>query len=1267
MIFYFFSIQNVSAQLFIQKMQQLESGKNLLSLKPNILTDSVRKELQTGFIRPVIGRDQEVLEVFKILVRLKSKNPILLGEAGVGKTEIVYKLAQMIVEGQYPTGHIFKTDLSNSEIIQFDAAMIETLHKKTEVAVHMWADFITDLERQTGQKIIVFIDELHTFAPEMLEALKTRLDSTTGLKFIGATTASEYLLHFGNNKALLRRFAPVGVSELTDQETLEVINLGWKKTLEDRYKVEIPNDVIKIVVKNYKKTLPDVAKPDGPIKVLMDLAIEGQNLGVRILTPENYFNFVTTKTKLPANPMDLNAINAYLNKLRTELNLQILGQPELIDKIIEAKRQMLLSGGTKPISVVLIGPTGVGKTLLAETIADNPARFFKIDGAAYGGNTATLSDLLGGKPGLVGYKDTSGSLVEWMENPGKGKYGGVLLIDEIEKMNPDVLKQLGMSLLERGEVTKGNGQKVKVSDLLIIATSNHNVENIFPEGFKDWTKDEIDRRVNSYSQSDLKNLFTKVSAADNDYKLPKELVGRINLFILTRPLSLDVAIRIARLEIAKQQQLYFDRNALNIQISDSAAEYLTRQIFNPEDGAREIVKAVERLFAEITTYDLNVPEVYPDLNHEVNPSSFLVEVDLVKTGGTNNWYFTIKSGSAFYEHKNHGFKSQFALPSAADMSKLLNLEDEINKHVFGQKDLIQQTVKSVKSWFALPTGRPLVIGVFGSTGGGKTETAKVLAKLVYGSERKSAIIPLGDISSPADLTKIFGANPQYIKSDQLGLFEKALMQIKDGGVLVLDEISNAGEAQYKEIILSRFYNIFEEGFWVSPNTGLRYDLSKIVIWLTGNDLQELYYGISSDEGRRRVYEKSKNESYVRSYLRKKGFQEALLGRIDLVAHSAPLYEETRTLVAQKFSENANNRVLKNYPNLDVVISDQVTSTISDLFFNHDQGGRSLRSRYEREVQGLIAEAILQLGIDSENSDKFKIEISINDNSSSKFYFIPRLRESIEIQISVFDKSVQDPLLVLSNELLDFDPLQRKPEPQNLLKTAFHEIGHALLSQDELTGHQVQFITIAPGTKASSSYLGYVSFEETKARTPSILRLKASLMRSVAGRIAQELAGFLPDAGWSSDFENMKKLIGQYYVRSGLKPELWGLEMKPDGTVTGSDKLIEDYENIVRKEIKEASITAREYLKHHHHLMRFLVAQLMKKQSLSGDEFRALVKFYNQEILSLAEQQIIDTKFANANPKIKTGLTRISETNLLDGTTLNTQPASQNQCSQYLLN
>ncbi|OFZ30099.1 MAG: hypothetical protein A2622_09610 [Bdellovibrionales bacterium RIFCSPHIGHO2_01_FULL_40_29] len=1183
------------AQKFKQQLSQSESGAAILKLMPKLLTDQAKIERAKGILNLITDREAEANQVIDTLVRIKGTNPVLLGEAGVGKTAVVEKVSQMIALGSVPRAKVFSKEILNAEIIQLEASSVKQLGKRPEDAALALVNHLKQIEKDTGVPVILFIDEIHSLDSDMWDVLKTAMDAKDGIRLIGATTEREFQLKFGNEEAMLRRFAPVGVAEFTEERSIEILSGSWKSQIEKRYDVEISDELIKQVVKNYKKILPDVARPDGPIKVLVDLAVQAHRHTVKKIATADFFKFVKDRTKIPANPQDLNEINSFMKEKESILKSRILGQDRMVESTLSVYRNLLLSGGDKPQVIMLMGSTGVGKTYLAESVAQalfgGEHRFFKIDGSAYAtkvNGSSPLSSLLGPKPGTVGYKETTGSLIEWMSNPGKGRFGGVLLIDEIEKMHPDTLKELAMNLFDKGEVSAGNGKKIKVPNLLIMGTTNHAVNQVLPEGYQNWSEEELRKRIADFDQKDLKNLFIQPTEADSDFKWPREIVNRIGTYIFANPITNQEAFRISKLEFAKRIKIYSERNNLQFKIEDDVIQFLTDQVFNREDGVRDLSRSIESFFNIVTK----------------RITSGVIQIKMDRQGSKNNWSFLVSNGKEQIKITDHPFKKAQNAASIEELKDLKTLTNRVNNEIYGQDEMIQKVINVVRNWRVLPSGKPLTIIAVGSTGTGKTETAKVLAKELYGSEAKAPIVAMGDVGRIENLNKIFGSDPGFVKSNQMGTFEKALLQVMSGGFLVLDEISNAGgtDKNQRQEIMFKFYNIIEEGFWISPNTGRRYDLSKVIFWMTGNDMQDYYYGVSSDDMRESIYNRIKDENNVRSELRKRGFPEAILGRAQLVVHTKPLLTQHTLGISQRVVNKSVENIRKNFPGAEVIISEATIKTANEVFFNHDQGGRSIRNKFESEIQGLISESILLTDTTPENAQDRVFEVKIVDGRSKKHYAIKGLQQYFLVEVVVKNRKGET-LQKVSNDLASKVDLS-KPDASELVKVSFHEIGHAMLNDENVSGQRLRFVTIKPGSSGDGSrYLGYAAYDDVKKKNTGLTELRRNLMRIVAGRVAQEVAGFQPDRGWQSDYNKMVKLISSFYVTSGLDPKLWGTSFDKENRLVGTSAQQEYFHQLIIAEITKAQDQTREYLTAHIGLLRFLTAQLVKNQSLTGEQFR----------------------------------------------------------------
>lgn len=460
-----------------------------------------------GRLEPVIGREQEISRIVQILSRKTKNNPVLVGDAGVGKTALALGLAQRVAAGQVPA------ELAKMRVLELDLMNVVAGTRFRGDFEERMNNIINDIE-EDGH-VILFIDELHTIMgsgsgiDSTLDAaniLKPALARGT-LRTVGATTQEEYQKHIEKDAALSRRFAKVSIEEPNVADSIAILQ-GLRKSYEDHHKVQISDQAIETAVKYAHRYLTSKHLPDSAIDLLDEASATVQNRGPQNyeqsdLTPvdqalmaadfkkvsklleqeqqpklyklkveeDDVLATLSALSGIPVQKLTQTDAKKYLN-LETELHKRVIGQDEAISAISRAIRrnQSGIRSSKRPIgSFMFLGPTGVGKTelakALAESLFDDESALIRFDMSEYMEKFAA-SRLNGAPPGYVGYEE-GGELTEKVRN----RPYSVLLFDEVEKAHPDIFNVL-LQVLDDGQLTDSKGRKVDFSNTIIIMTSN---------------------------------------------------------------------------------------------------------------------------------------------------------------------------------------------------------------------------------------------------------------------------------------------------------------------------------------------------------------------------------------------------------------------------------------------------------------------------------------------------------------------------------------------------------------------------------------------------------------------------------------------------------------------------------------------------------------------------------------------------------------------------------------------------------------------------
>lgn len=596
---------------------QIKSDGILAKLGRNLT-----QEAREGKLDPVIGRNKEIQETSEILARRTKNNPVLVGDAGVGKTAVVEGLAQAIVNGDVPSA------IKNKEIISIDISGLEA-GTQYRGAFEENVQNLVDEVKNAGN-IILFFDEIHQIlgagstggdsgSKGLADILKPAL-SRGELTVIGATTQDEYRNTILKNAALARRFNEVKVNAPSAEDTYLILK-GIKPLYEAHHNIELPDEVLLAAV-DYsvqyipQRSLPDKAidlidvtaahlaaqHPVTDIKTLEAEMREAKKLQLEAAEKEDYeralnekvridhlqeqINNHTERQKVVANVNDIaQAVERMtgipvsqmgasdierLKGLKNRLATNVIGQEDAVEAVSRAIRRNRagFDDGNRPIgSFLFVGPTGVGKTELAKQLAlelfGNKEAIIRLDMSEYSDRTA-VSKLIGTTAGYIGYDDNSHTLTERVR---RNPYS-IVLLDEIEKADAQVITLL-LQVLDDGHLTDGQGNQVNFKNTIIIATSNAGFGYDIPE---DEEKRDIMERIAPYFRPEFLNRFNAVIEFKH---LDKEDLKAIVELLL------------------KQVNNTLAKKGIHLVVTEAAKELLMEEGYDKAMGARPLRRVIE--------------------------------------------------------------------------------------------------------------------------------------------------------------------------------------------------------------------------------------------------------------------------------------------------------------------------------------------------------------------------------------------------------------------------------------------------------------------------------------------------------------------------------------------------------------------------------------------------------------------------------------------------------------------------------------------------
>lgn len=883
------------------------------------------------------------------------------------------------------------------------------------------------------------------------------------------------------------------------------------------------------------------------------------------------------------------------DQLSRDIKEFIFGQDTVVDRLVHHVFETLTNGMTKPKVLVAMGPSGVGKSysaqLLAERVYKDRKFVFEISGNEYNAGTHSLDymKLLGGAKGTNAGED--GSLIRWLkETEGRG----VLIINEGDKMHSDIWKRL-MEFLEKGRISDSAGKEVWGKEVIVVITSNRGAHRLFPTSVNNWNQMQIDERLKSVTQDELRSYYLNKDGLHDTAILPREIINRVDEFIAFGPLSEEAAKKIAHTTARDLISQFQQRFQVEIELDPKLIEHVALVEFKASDDARQIRNQVKSLISEVTMKAL---ETLPLEEFEK------VRVTLAKSKTSMVAKIQYKNQSLELPVKN--LPNANPLQNEFQRNQLLELESKLKSQIYGQDTNLQRIVEALVAYEITPNKeRPFTLGLFGPSGTGKTEIGKTIAKALYGDQAKATVIPMGNVATLSDFETLFGSAAKYQGGEIEREFEKALRENPKGGVIILDEISNMGgnEPKLKDALFKKLYDIFEEGKYVSPRDNRTYDLKNYKFILSGNDGEKLFLGMTADDMLLSTWKQENRPENVRAILRESHLPNAFINRVNLLLLMKPLLKDEVRQVAQKLLQVQLRSLMDANPGLNITLSHDFLNKLTHAFFSADQGGRSVRKALETGITGALGISLLKSGVFTDGRSKVTLHLDLFDNHTNKAY-LPKFHPEREVLLvtEVFENQ--------KSQWRESFNLTEVAEKQILLsayeakRTAFHEAGHAVANDPDQTKMRVTYITIRGGSTGTLNYYGYARYTPVGNEGGNIDRSQtlARIASLWAGRKAQELAGFSADAGWGDDLRKIRQLAASYLTTWGLDRDFISLPVDKDGKPLIEGELAERFIKKQDALITEGEALAEKRLKERWRFVRAITAELLWKGNISQDRY-----------------------------------------------------------------
>ncbi len=1209
------------AQLFSTKFlnfanSQRDAHKNPLPANvyysSEIMTDVIAQDIiDHNFSRPLF-RDDLADQALDVLIREKGKYPILIGEPGAGKTATTELMVYKILARDYPETSAYRQAFYDAVVLRVSARLF--IPGGTDLNSYM--NTVQFISKSLNRKIIVQMFEsqfLNDYNVGVLRELADKRDG--GVPVVLETDSKSYGNTIKNHPSFNSISRAIMVPQTSTAETRAIIKEQLLPRLNAELDVTLDDDILETILDLAKDYGRDSADPRRSLYLTEEFAIDWNRRGATGTQPTRFdlYKFVAREARFPVIPQNEKEFSEYMESLRERVKKRVVAQDTIVDGLIDQFRTALTSRIRQHSVAMIMGPTGVGKTLSAEVLAEefygDRDRVLELDMTQFGDATG-LNTLFGASNGYISSDKEKGVVCEFLDGPGKG--GGVLILNEIEEAHGEVFTRF-MELFDKGVVRCGDGRLRHLGRSLIVMTSNKNTDRILSyDAIRGMSTQELDRRLSQITQDQLKKAFSeKASYTQSDSKVVKSAVlERVDQFYFASPLLQENAVAVSNLEINKFVGAYNRQSKSVLEVDPSFGFVLTSAFYNESLGARQIRTAVQQSISN------SVQDFKKQFGYD--SSRLVISAKLHPSRKTSS-FITVTDPDTGQEITNDGPR----VPVVNKMldpefrQRLVDFEANLKTEVFGQDETIAAMASAIKARF-LRGGKGDVVAGFliGATGAGKSQLGKSSSKALYGRAEAFVLIEMGKVQNALDMYNIFSPPKGIIGSDAPGLVEQFLIQYPDGGTLIFDEMSNAGggNPEIKAAIAKQFYTMIEEGIYRNP-AGKVYDLSNHLLIMTGNDGEEIFKGLSSDSLLEQQYqEATKNPELVKELLRKAGFTDAFLGRLSFAQLMRPTLGDIKIMIARKMLNQWRKEVEAQQP-FDIQYDEDFVKQIGHLMYSPKSGARSISHFISSTMGKAVANEALKFNWEEllEKGQRGQITLSLAvDKVDTPFYAGKEpYKNKAEIYVTASHNGQ-----IVSAATVDFSGSANfVPQVHREIAeaTAYHEMGHLVAAFTEITGKKVIKLTIVPEKIGPDlNALGYAQHKKVPSKVePNRDYLLANLAGLLAGSETEILFGKARTTGRSNDVERIGNLARSIILENHLVPELDAAHayVGKDGSIVGNlpPGLRKTFDSYVAAAIADARKLAQKTIKENWHVIVAGAELLLEHHNLSEKTIERLLE------------------------------------------------------------
>ncbi len=1168
-----------------------------------VLTQDIRQKQINHTLKPVIARETEINSAIDVLLRMKGKAPVILGDIGVGKTAIGEGIAEKLLKGDLPAG-FHSEKLKNTIVLVTSPSKLEEIVPNSSSAnlanaLEYYLKTARNLSLATKTKLLVQIENAHELVQAQLDVLKDLLD-TGNYPVVLIGNAKKAAFSLMADDQFVTRIAQIQVQELNEKSTFELLKKNAVPDLERNYQIKIPDEVVTAAIELSPDLSPELRRPDGPLKLLQDAAIHANrvsNGAAGILSTSMLYDLAAKKARLPVVPQDRVRFISIMDELRTKIKSDVRGQDATIDRIVDLFASTMTAKGKKSRAAVVVGTTGTGKSLIPSRLVHyfygTHTRMLKIDG-----NQLKTDDsgffLFGPKMGYIGSDKNKGLLANHFDGPGQGS--SIVLIDELDKMHPAQVERL-MEIIDTGMFTAGDGRARSTGRVLWLFTSNKGAQKFFPpEWVKNASLADVQARLQSISAGEIKEAFLQQeSFAKSDEVLKPEVLARMDEMILVGPILRETALDIAKIKIRDEIEIYREQGLGEVKIDDGFVNSIVNQSYDPVYGVRELERNIKNQLARV--FDAHVKRYGASKSMTISTLQPEPGTSFVRFQSTNDRgdVLTLEGPKLAYENP---------LFDPEEKKNLKNLEAALNSKVYGQTFYAKKLAESIqKNAVDVGSPKPVSIYALGMTGNGKTEMARALTQARFGSQEYLCKLEMGQVSSVKDLSNIFQSAVGYVGSDQPGQFERFLQRYKKG-VILFDEMGNAGgnDKNAKEEIGKYLYSILDDGVWVSPVTKKTYYLKDYIFIFTGNEAEKIFAGNTQDDMLHAIWKQFSSEEKARDLLRQSGLSPAFVGRIGSAVLTEPPVTQTKVTIVKKLIGEWASRVEAKQP-VKIIYDDSFVEMVSKLTYSSTEGARSVINFVNTTLGSTTSQGIFEIDFLSATLDnRAEVRLSLETKVPSHPFYDVKPDETLAKLIVSVNQNKSE-VARIESDFTKSAKFIKQIRKVDAYATAFHEAGHAILNNPITAGRRLEHLTIIP----ADGYLGYARYEDLPGfkTNYTLTDLRARLATLVAGSEAELLVGREVNSGQSGDLMEERRLLTRAATHWGLVPELMGAKIDSEGNAIFNETQQKLFNKFAASELKIARDTARKFIVENWTLEYKVAQELMEKGEISGARFEEI--------------------------------------------------------------